>query len=417
MKSYKLLCYLNRQHSHLERYLIGYLSYFGVYSVTQSHQLAKRSYEEMKADLFFTGFRRASWYASRGWPPGFELSQDVFFFASESMDIEGCQSLLKFHHERPESSLLTWLDQELGLRAGYIHAIINKNDTQVAKQELESIKCNVDHMLKLLADLFNVRKIEQRDVSNANIKSISSAVLRKDFSKKNASIAISDLIEVLPLDRWPWFVINGTFLGLQREGGFLEHDMDIDIGIYDDNLKIDYLCEILNSADCFSRIKVDYQLQLDMVGGQLSAKSIPVLIKLVHKAGVSIDISILYTENDMCWHGSPIHRWEHQLFDLDKRVLGGVTVLAPMQADRYLTEAYGDWRTPVVSFNCSTGSPNLRLVRNPLSLALFMRRLHWHLNQSDISGYKKILNQLLSEGVIQIDSCNPPTLARNWISV
>ena len=38
-------------------------------------------------------------------------------------------------------------------------------------------------------------------------------------------------------------------------------------------------------------------------------------------------------------------------------------------ADRYLTENYGDWRTPVTEFDCATGTPNIRFPRNLTAVA------------------------------------------------
>ena len=62
-------------------------------------------------------------------------------------------------------------------------------------------------------------------------------------------------------------------------------------------------------------------------------------------------------------------------FDLADYTLAGVPVLGPADADRYLTENYGDWRTPVTEFNCTTGTPNLVISRTFRSVALFLTRL------------------------------------------
>ena len=52
-----------------------------------------------------------------------------------------------------------------------------------------------------------------------------------DFSVDDARTALADLAAALPVDEWRWYVISGTFLGLVREGGFLAHDYDIDVGV------------------------------------------------------------------------------------------------------------------------------------------------------------------------------------------
>lgn len=50
-------------------------------------------------------------------------------------------------------------------------------------------------------------------------------------------------------------------------------------------------------------------------------------------------------------------------------------MLGPADVDRYLTENYGDWRTPVTQFNCTTGTLNLVITRSFRSVALFLTRL------------------------------------------
>ena len=49
-------------------------------------------------------------------------------------------------------------------------------------------------------------------------------------------------------------------------------------------------------------------------------------------------------------------------------------MLGPVDYDKYLSENYGDWRTPVTDFHFTTGTPNLTLQNNPLSLAFFLKR-------------------------------------------
>lgn len=80
--------------------------------------------------------------------------------------------------------------------------------------------------------------------------------------------------------------------------------------------------------------------------------------------------------------------------------LRGVTILGPRDGDRYLTEGYGDWRTPVKEFNCSSGRYNLMVVRNLLGLCLFLKRLVWHLEQVDVAGFDALIANMHSQGVL-----------------
>ena len=72
----------------------------------------------------------------------------------------------------------------------------------------------------------------------------------------------------------------------------------------------------------------------------------------------------------------------------------------PADADRYLTENYGDWRTPVTEFNCTTGTPNLVISRTFRSVALFLTRLA-HFAHGDPGEYAKLRATLVADGMLR----------------
>ncbi|HEX4239796.1 MAG TPA: hypothetical protein VHZ53_00180 [Steroidobacteraceae bacterium] len=80
--------------------------------------------------------------------------------------------------------------------------------------------------------------------------------------------------------------------------------------------------------------------------------------------------------------------------------LAGVAVQGPADADRYLTENYGDWRVPVKTFSATTGTPNLRLVSNLFSPALFLKRMLYHAGRGEAEG-RKIEAQMLRSGCLK----------------
>ena len=62
------------------------------------------------------------------------------------------------------------------------------------------------------------------------------------------------------MEEWRWYVISGTFLGIVREGGFLAHDYDIDVGITVDPEHpevLDAMIEQLGRSPRFVVKKVD----------------------------------------------------------------------------------------------------------------------------------------------------------------
>ena len=196
-----------------------------------------------------------------------------------------------------------------------------------------------------------------------------------NFDKDSARQTLEDFAAVLPNQQWPWYVVSGTFLGLHREGGFLAHDYDIDLGINAEDINWDQLLEKLRSSKFFTVKVIDYYF--DVYSGdnlRRAIRKVPSIVKLIHQNGMQVDLFIHYTENGRCWHGSSIHRWDNTPFELVERDLAGVKVYTPANADLYLTENYGDWRTPITEFDCTTGTPNLVVASNFISRALFLKR-------------------------------------------
>jgi len=191
-----------------------------------------------------------------------------------------------------------------------------------------------------------------------------------------------------------WFVLSGTFLGLIRENGFLQHDYDIDIGVFDDTPLDDLKARIAGNST-FALRKIDVQPAF----GDLDQPR-PMLVKLVHRTGVPLDVFYHYKSTDgRVVHGSSLHHWFNSPFDLQDYSLEGVAVRGPTDADRYLTENYGHWRTPVVDFNCSTDTPNLSIVRHPIAVAIFLRRLARFAELGD-PNLSKLVSELLREELV-----------------
>ncbi|SHF80189.1 LicD family protein [Loktanella atrilutea] len=174
--------------------------------------------------------------------------------------------------------------------------------------------------------------------------------------------------------RMPWYVISGTFLGAVREGTFLAHDYDIDIGIHAEDFDdAAFRAQIGTTKDLVlvnTSPHRDLALQPD---GLWRDTPRPALYRLLHASGIGVDVFVHHPDGDLRWHGSAKHRWDNHDFALADYTIAGLPVRGPADADRYLTENYGDWRTPVTRFNCSTGTPNVRFPFNPAALVEHLR--------------------------------------------
>ena len=165
--------------------------------------------------------------------------------------------------------------------------------------------------------------------------------------------------------------------------------------------RLEAMIEQLSRSPRFVVKKVDdAQTVVETAPGRHAVERSLALVKLIHENGINVDVFVHHREGGVLWHGSSIHRWENSVFDLAEHTLGGVRVLGPADADRYLTENYGDWRTPVTEFNCTTGTPNLVITRSFRSVALFLTRLG-HFAHGDPGEYERLRATLVADGLLR----------------
>jgi hypothetical protein len=152
------------------------------------------------------------------------------------------------------------------------------------------------------------------------------------------------------------FLMWGTLLGCVREGRFLRHDYDIDVGILaDDYANKDRLVAAMR--------KRGYELASERL----------YKLKFVHPASrLWLDVDVLYR-----WNGRMITSVESDgghfkvsyfpldAFDDFKEVvfLDDLRVLVPEPPETVLASSYGDWRTPVRDYRSQSD------LRNRLQIA------------------------------------------------
>ena len=169
---------------------------------------------------------------------------------------------------------------------------------------------------------------------NADVTGAKSAGM--EFNALHAAAALTDLQVVLAGGGIIPFLVSGTLLGFQRNGGFLPHDKDIDVGIFAAQ-DIFAVIDLVNKSQCFRvssgylRIQETYQLPV------------------VHKAtGMCIDIFIYYPHAGKLVTG--VHgtfgytqTFAFTPFGLKTVRFLGMEFAVPDDIPRNLTENYGGW--------------------------------------------------------------------------
>ena len=143
------------------------------------------------------------------------------------------------------------------------------------------------------------------------------------------------------------FLTGGTLLGVTRDKQFMTFDKDLDFGV-DGAVRLADLRRAFGADPDFS------------LSGNYEEEAL--LISFYWRNKVAIDFFRFFFESDHVWCGLDIggHRmkWLHSPFELVKFNWHDVIVKVPEDSDRFLTEVYGDWRTPKPYFGLFA-SPNI----------------------------------------------------------
>lgn len=168
----------------------------------------------------------------------------------------------------------------------------------------------------------------------------------KALAGKRVLSVLRDLRKVMEAERVPFFFAAGTALGIVRSGRPLDHDDDIDVGIFEENWDRDALLSAFSKHPHFDL--------------EASLPDRP-KIRLVHRGGAGIDIFKFYREGRAIFHDGNFVRWKNSEFQIEKHRSNGGRVYLPTNIDRYLTENYGDWKVPDKQFDAFIDGPNTEI--------------------------------------------------------
>lgn len=203
------------------------------------------------------------------------------------------------------------------------------------------------------------------------------ATKSKDYWAGNAEAALADLDHHLRLNRIEMFLISGTLLGCIREGRFLGHDKDIDVGV-DEKVSMNTVRQVLLTAKQFKCREIYSENAL----------------YVEHINGIHVDIFRHYNTIDGYIHSGIKAEWINSPFTLQEYPFLGRTYLIPSNYDIYLQENYGDWKIPMPEFETFTDTPNMRVSNiGNYRLYLLMSAAQYYL-VGDQYKYSKILQSI-----------------------
>ncbi len=200
----------------------------------------------------------------------------------------------------------------------------------------------------------------------------------------NAAINVlseaSKILAGLKIDSW---LTDGTLLGYYREGGFISHDCDVDIGI-----------NISSWSESIIPTMRDNGYELTGSRGELDNG----LEYSFFKDGISIDFFFFYEEGSNLWHSAWLKKlqlkYKYPKFSLKKVVFLDHDFLAPEKEEQYLVIKYGQgWRVPDKKWHWAFSPKNVELAHDSFrnKIAFVHEKLRWKIRQLK-SLYRKAFN-------------------------
>ena len=272
------------------------------------------------------------------WKAWIELKKVIYKEATrlkmDKVAHEIAQLIAEFHHKnREHEACIEWASKPLPRGGNVVIPLF-----RVAQAH-----CHLGRYEKAipLLDRVAATVVEQTDAEidaqfhNSDVGGEKAA--KMEFNGQHAALALKNLQEVLAQGDVVPFLVSGTLLGFERNGGFLPHDKDIDVGIFATQ-------DIFSVVDLITKTP-----HFRMNRGYLrlgETYQLPVTHKLT---GMCIDIFIYYPSNGKLVTG--VHgtfgytqNFAFTPFGLKTVRFLDVEFSVPDDVQRNLAENYGNWQ-------------------------------------------------------------------------
>lgn len=171
------------------------------------------------------------------------------------------------------------------------------------------------------------------------------------------------------------FLAFGTLLGFIREGKILDHDLDIDVGyLYKNKKQFVHFLKVLKKTNNFRILNNDTVSVYKLKNNQIQYTKIPSLITIAHHNGAHIDIFICHKLKNKIIFYAKHFCWKVSFFTTKKvTILDHIIANVPSDVNKYLSENYGDWKTPLIEYNFMRDSKNLGFTDNLSSIVSYTK--------------------------------------------
>lgn len=207
----------------------------------------------------------------------------------------------------------------------------------------------------------------------------------RSFNAAAAAAALADLCAALEPAGMSPFLVSGTLLGCARQGSFLAHDKDIDVGLLHEG-GVQPVQELLQAQGRF-------KVSVDEHPGQPTHN----LLAVHGPTGMAVDV-FLYRKtaaglvtgvrNGM----GHLQTFVFTPFELQRVRFEGVDVCIPADFDRNLTENFGPWRTPDPGYLPHVESPSIAEPLGPVHMLVARLELLYALLQEKPAKVRRLFD-------------------------
>ena len=173
-----------------------------------------------------------------------------------------------------------------------------------------------------------------------------------NFNTHKAALALADLYSIANKSGMEVFLAFGTLLGCMRDGDFLGHDKDIDVGIVGWEKQYDLCIELIKSGKF-------------MFDAQFLKQENTYYIPILHKpTGMWIDIFIFHESNNKLTTAVDFffgyqQKYSVSNFELKEYNFVDINVLIPKNPSNYLEETYSNWEVSDPVYVTQLESPSV----------------------------------------------------------
>jgi hypothetical protein len=303
---------------------------------------------------------------------------NLFSALMEMARHQDCDRLLS-HVLQKYPDDLGWKIQALNYQIGISHLYPKNKEFITNNLKYLHSRCEHEKQFFAMGNCFFTAGYanESNAMFDLALKTVKPVLAKKEstaqFSPVKCRETMDIMIDILEAEDIKVFPIAGSLLGLYRDGKFMDHDKDADVGIfvngYDEVLRL--VAKVCEQKRFFAP---------SMIKNTKESNAWNVAVYDEENRTV-VDFFFFYRQVEHCEFGvySPcgILKWAFTPFELVREELAGRDYWLPSDIEQHLVDMYGeDWREPVKVWDSLIACPNLLPSSKPVVFYYSLIRLY-----------------------------------------